>query len=268
MLLKKKRTNHMLVSGCFVILVALTSCSPGSLEPTYQQADTLQQNEAYPAPAPFEQSIQDDIEQYESLLNQEVLNDEDRLRVESLLAEAQEVATMVAAPPSSGGQIAADIAEHESQIAEERIEPTPTPELGILESGIFFEVHVPRRVQIENIWQGYVDGNLTRIYAGRLLPDYRLSTSIEKEEAQFGALYVMTFLPDGKVETDLHGTEKETGALRIQDVTEEFLMLRSTGTKELSSQVYYYGLQAERLVASPDELNGLPTATPNLDSYP
>lgn len=175
---------------------------------------------------------------------------------------------MVAAPPPSEEQVEADIAEHESQIAEERIEPTPTPELGILESGIFFEVHVPRRVQIENIWQGYVDGNLTRIYAGQLLPDYRLSTSIEKEEAQFGALYVMTFLPSGRVETHLYSTEEETGALRIQDANEEFLTLNSTGTGELSSQVYYYGLQAERLVASPDELDVLPTATPNPENYP
>jgi hypothetical protein len=225
----------------------------------------MQQNEAYPAP--FQQSVQSDIEQYENLLSQKDLSNEDRLRVESLLAEAQKVATMIAAPPSKE-QIEADLAEHESLIAEEKVEPTATPELGILESGIFFEVHVPRRVKIENIWQGYVDGNLTRIYAGQLLPDYRVSTSIEKDETQFGAVYVMTFLPDGKGETNLYVTEKETGTLRIQDTTEEFLILDSLGTKELSSQVYSYSLRGNRLVDSLNELNAPPSATPNLESYP
>lgn len=165
-------------------------------------------------------------------------------------------------------QIENDIAEHETRVSEERIEPTATPELGILESGIFFEAHVPRRVGIENIWQGYVDGNLTRIYAGQLLPDYRVSTSIEKEETQFGALYVMTFFPDGKVETNLYNTEQKTGALRIQVATEEFLILESAGTKELSSQVYYYGLRANRLADSLNELNVPPTTTPIPESYP
>lgn len=147
-------------------------------------------------------------------------------------------------------QMEAYPALHETLIADEKIEPTSTPELGILESGTYFEVHVPRHVKIENIWQGYVNGNLTRIYAGQLLPDYRLSTSIDTEETQFGALYVMAFLTNGKVETNLYSTEKETGALRIQDVTEEFLILDSTGTKELSSQVYYYDLKANRLTDS------------------
>jgi len=266
MRLKKKLVNFMFIGVCFIIYGAITSCSPSSIEPAVHQTDTIQQTEAYPAP--FEQSIQDDIEQYEGLLNQKDLSVEDRLRVESLLAEAQEVATMIAAPPPSKEQIEVDIAEHESLIAEEKIEPTSTPELGILESGIFFEVHVPRRVKIENIWQGYVDGNLTRIYAGQLLPDYRVSTSIEREETQFGALYVMTFLPDGQVETNLYNTEEETGALRIQVATEEFLILDSTGTKELSGQVYYYGLNANRLADSLDEANTLPTTAPNPESYP
>lgn len=266
MRLKKKYANYIFTFVCVSLLGSVVSCSPGSFEPPAQQADETQQNEAYPGP--FAQSIQNDIEQYESILGQKNLSDEDRLRVESLLVEAQTVATMVAAPPPSKEQIEVDIAEHEALAAEEKMEPTATPELGILESGIFFEVHVPRRVKIENIWQGYVDGNLTRIYAGQLLPDYRVTTSIDKEETLYGALYVMTFFPDGKVETNLYKTEQETGALRIQDANEEFLILDSVGTKELSSQVYYYGSRTNRLADSTDELNALPTATPNPESYP
>jgi hypothetical protein len=265
MQLKKICTYFIFVFICFSILGVVAGCSPSNFEPI-AQVGAMQQNEAYPAP--FQQSVQSDIEQYENLLSQKDLSDEDRLRVESLLAEAQKVATMIASPPPSEEQIEADLAEHESLIVEEKVEPTATPELGILESGIFFEVHVPRRVKTENIWQGYVDGNLTRIYAGQLLPDYRVSTSIEKDETQFGAVYVMTFLPDGKVETNLYVTEKETGTLRIQDTTEEFLILDSAGTKELSSQVYYYSLRGNRLVDSLNELNALPSTTPNLESYP
>ncbi len=152
--------------------------------------------------------------------------------------------------------------------ASDSIEPTLTPELGVLELGIFFEVHVPRQVKIENIWQGYVDGNLTRIYAGQLLPDYRMSTSIEKDETQFGAIYVMTFYPDGKTDTNLYSTEKETGALRIQEATEELLIFDSTGTKELSSQPYYYDLGTKNFADSLERLNVLATPTPYPESYP
>ena len=266
MRLKKKYKDYVFLFVCFGILGIAVGCAPSSFEPTTQEVEAMQQNEAYPAP--FEQSIQSDIEQYENILNQKDLSDEDRLRVESLLAEAQEIATMVAAPTPSKEQLEVDLAEHDAQIADEKIEPTATPELGILESGIFFEVHVPRQVKIENIWQGYVNGNLTRIYAGQLLPDYRVSTSIEKDETQFGAVYIMTFLPDGKVETSLLSTEKETGALRIQDATEEFLVLDSAGTKDLSSQVYYYGLGVNRLTDSLSKLNAPPAATPSPASYP
>lgn len=266
MRLKKKNTRYIFFFAYFSIFGTVAGCSPSSFEPAAQQAYAMQKNEAYPAP--FELTVEYDMLQYETLLNQEDLSDEDRLRVESLLAEAQEVATMIAAPPPSKEQIEVDLAEHESLVAEEKIGPTSTPELGILESGIFFEVHVPRQVKIENIWQGYVDGNLTRIYAGQLLSDYRVSTSIEKDEGQFGAIYVMTFLPDGKVEIELHSTEKETGALRIQDATEEFLVLDSTGTKELTSQVYYYGFRVHKLVDSSNELNAPPTTAPDSKSYP
>jgi len=264
--LKKKYTGYIFIFVCLSILGVVAGCSPSSFEPTAQQVEAMQENEAYPAP--FEQAVESDIEQYENRLNQEDLSDEDRLRVESLLAETQEVATMIAAPPPSKEQIEIDLAEHEALIAEEKVEPTATPELGILESGIFFEVHVPRQVKIENIWQGYVDGNLTRIYAGQLLPDYRMSTSVEKDERQFGAIYVMTFLPDRKVETNLYSTKTETGALRIQEATGEFLILDSTGTKELTSQVYYYGLRVHRLADSPNELNTPPTNIPNPEGYP
>ena len=123
-------------------------------------------------------------------------------------------------------------------------------EVGIIESGVFFEAHVPRQVKIENIWQGYVEGDLTRIYAGKLIPDYRMSTSVEKDETQFGALYVMIFLSNGRVETNLYITEDETGALRIQQASDEYLIVYSKGTEELSSQVYHYDLQAHRLVNS------------------
>lgn len=155
----------------------------------------------------------------------------------------------------------------EQMDSRQEIEPTETPALGILESGIFFEAHVPRHVRIENIWQGYVNGNLTRVYAGQYKPETRTATSIEPE-GQFGALYVMTFWPDGRVETNLHITSEETGPIRIQEVTEEFLILGSTGTEKLASQNYYYGLSVDKLADSVDTLNTPPTATPNPESYP
>lgn len=266
MTLKKKHTSHIIMFVCFSLFAGLVACSPSNIEPASEQTESIQQNKAYPGP--FRQSIENDIQTYEELLSQKDLSSEDRLRIESLLAEAQQMATMIDAPPPSKEQIEADIAEHEALVAEEKIEPTATPELGILESGIFFEVHVPRRVKIENIWQGYVDGNLTRVYAGRAVPDYRIATSVEKDDSQFGGIYVMTFLPDGTFQTSLHITAEETGPLRIQEATEEFLILGSTGTKELTSQDYYYGLSVDRLADSPNELNAPPTATPNPESYP
>ena len=118
----------------------------------------------------------------------------------------------------------------------QEIEPTETPALGILESGIFFEAHVPRHVRIENIWQGYMNDNLMRVYVGQYKPETRTAASIEPE-GQFGALYVMTFWPDGKVETNLHITSEETGPLRIQEATEEFLIIGSTGTEKLAGEL-------------------------------
>jgi hypothetical protein len=250
MLLKRNYTDYIFIF--LSIFWATVSCSPSSSKATAQQSEAVQ-NEAYPAP--FKLTVESDIQRYEELLNHNDLGAEDRLPVESLLAEAREVATMIAASPPSTEQIEADLADHETRVAEEKLEPTSTPELGILESGIFFEAHVPRRVKIENIWQGYVDGHLTRIYAGLLLPDYRVSTSVEKGETQFGAIYVMTFYPDGKVETHLYATDKETGTLRVQEANEEFLILDSAGTKELAGQVNYYGLKIHRLVDSLDEFN-------------
>lgn len=263
--LKMKNIIYVFVVSLCVFGL-FTGCSPINFEPPAQQVRVGQQSEAYPAP--LNQSLESEIEYYENILNQKELSAEDRMRVESLLAEAQEVATMVAAPAPSKEQIELDIIEYEVTVAEERIESTKIPELGILESGVFFEVHVPRQVKIENIWQGYVDGRLTRVYAGQLRLDYRVTTSVENDQKQFGAIYVMTFYSDGKTETNLYSTEIETGALRIQKATDDFLVLDSIGAKELEGKVFYYGLKEQNLVDSPREFSDLSTNTTNLDSYP
>lgn len=241
-------------------LIFLVSCVQNEVEPMAQQA-TPESLSAYP-------SLDDpigQIEYYEEWLSQENLTENDKARLENLLAEAREVATRMAGPTPSKAQMQQAIAEA-TMVALETPVPTVEPELGLMDSGLYFEVHVPRRVELTNIWQGYVEGNLLRIYAGRLLPDYRIATSVEEDTSQFGAVHIMIFYQDGKANEFLQSTEQEVGALRIVEVHDNYLMLNSTGTESQASKVYFLNLKTLKLG---DSLSGLQIqVTPTTNSSP
>ena len=228
--------------------------------------------QAYPPPSSQHWDIEDEIKTYEEMLQRQDLSQEERLRIESLLSEDRRIATMMARPIPSRQVIETAYAQRRTQLAQYTPKPTQTPQLGIIESGELFEVHPPRRVKIVNIWQGYVNGNLTLVYAGKLKPDYRISA--HPQETNQGALYIMTLLPDGSIETSLHITEKETGALRIQAYKDNTLILVSEGTATLARQDYYFNLQKQNFVDSVDvqgqatETQGIPTPTPTQNPYP
>lgn len=260
------KIRFLLISVGLVYLFGLLGCTANGFEPVAQSAYVVS---GYPGPV--QQTVESDLRYYEEMLEREDLTTEDRLRVESLLAETQRVATMVAAPAPSKEILEITLSEHETRVAQYIPQPTATLQLGILESGTFFEVHMPRQVEIENIWQGYVNGDLTRVYAGKLKPDYRISTSgPEEKETEHGAVYVMRFQRGGEVETDLYITEQETGALRIQFVTDDYLELVSAGTAFTSSKTYYLGLNIVQLVDSVAKLqtSPIPTPTRNPSGYP
>jgi hypothetical protein len=256
----------LLMGISLVYLFGLLGCTPNSFEPLAESVDAVP---GYPGPV--QRTVENDLRYYEEILEREDLTTEERLRVESLLSETQRVATMVAAPAPSKEILETTFSEHETRVAQYVPQPTAPLQLGILGSGTFFEVHVPRQVEIENIWQGYVSGDLTRIYAGKLKPDYRISTSGPEEKVtEHGAVYVMRFLTGGEVETGLYITEQETGALRIQAVTDDYLELVSAGTSLTSSKTYYLGLNIVQLVDSVEKLQTSPIPTPTLNpsGYP
>ena len=258
----KVSRSHILLGG-FSVLVVIFIIFLYILD----LDDNRATGQAYPPPSNQYWNIEDEISTYEEMLQQQDLGQEERLRIESLLSEDLRIATIIAAPIPSRPVVETAYAQRMTQQSQYTPRPTQTPQLGIIESGELFEVHPPRRVDIVNIWQGYVDGRLTLVYAGKLKPDYR--GAAHPQETDHGALYIMILLPDGSLEISLHITEEETGALRIQEIMNYTLMLVSEGTATLAMQDYYFNLQLLSFVSSVDtrfpviEIHGTPTLTPN-----
>jgi hypothetical protein len=93
---------------------------------------------------------------------------------------------------------------------------------------------------------------LTRIYAGRLLPDNRTGDS---EVTYHGAIYVMTLLPGGKIELSLHTTQDETGALSIVDVNSAGrVTLVSQGFQNRVSEETFFDIPALQFTSSLEEV--------------
>lgn len=191
-----------------------------------------------------------EIQRYETALNEENLTQEEQEQLEESLEFAEMQATSVAVerPTPDQEQIQADLLATYSAITPR---PTPTLQTGIIESGDLFVVHPPRRVAIENIWQDVVDDKLIRVYAGLLLPDYRQPNPVQ---TQHGALYVITLLPTGETVTGLYITETELGALRITERIGSKLAL-----VDESGETTFFDFLAYQFVDSLETL--LPTAT-------
>jgi hypothetical protein len=264
----KVSRNHILLGGFSVLAVIAIILLLYSLN----LDDNAATAQAYPPPSSQHWDIEDEIKTYEEMLQRQDLSQEERLRIESLLSEDRRIATIIAAPVLSRQVVETAYAQRKTQLVQYTPKPTPTPQLGIIESGELFEVNLPRRVKVVNIWQGYVNGHLTLVYAGKLKPDYR--GSAHPQETEQGALYIMTLLPDGSIETSLHITEKETGALRIQEYKNNTLILVSEGTATLATEDYYFNIQILNFVAGVDvqsqatETQGAPTSTPTQNPYP
>ena len=261
---------HFVFSLLFVML-SIGCIAEGSkgLEPAY--SDDLQSvsQEAYPISSSFREEVENDIKEYQEALAQEDLTAEERARVESLLTEAQIIATKVSAPTASPKELEEEKVRQETRVASEEVVPTEVPELGIFDSGIYFEVHVPRTVEIRNIWQGYVNGELTRIYAGRAIADTRISTSIEKDDSNYGALHVMVFKKDGSVEVSSHQTADEIGALRISDAKDEYLILDSETSERVDEPTtVYFSLESHQIATSLDKLDRAPTPIQESEETP
>jgi len=264
-----RRINELLellysALGMLFVLVVVISCAPA----VEQNIDAVSESEPLdPYPAPLTE-INASIQQYEEMLQGESLSEAERHTIEELLAEAQVIATKVSAPTPLPEDVEEEYEIEQTRIAEYQAPSTPTPELGILRDGIYYEINLPRRVLVEDIWQGYVDGNLTRVYAGKLLPDNRTG---ESQETFHGAIYVMTLLSGGEIQKSLHTTDEETGALRIIDVTgEDRLLLVSEGYQSNSSSEHYFDVQALQFVTSLEQTVE-PTLQPELDmqqAYP
>lgn len=150
--------------------------------------------------------------------------------------EMQLLATMEAAPEPSVQQVATELAQMETRIAEATPIPTPTRLLGIINSGIEVEGLPPDSVEVENVWQGYVAGDFFRVYAGRLRPNYR--AEVHPVETQYGALYIISYGPTDFFE-ELHTTADEGGPLKIVEYEGGYLILNSITT----SEPYYFNLE-------------------------
>lgn len=200
---------------------------------------------------PIESLYLNKIQRYETALNEENLTQEQQERLEESLEFARMQATAVAVerPTPDQEQIQADLLATSGAITPR---PTPTLQVGIIESGDLFVVHPPRLVAIENIWQDVVDDKVIRIYAGLLLPDYRHQPN--PVQTQHGALYVITLLPTGETVTGLYITETELGALRITERIGSKLAL-----VDESGETTFFDFLAYQFVDSLETL--LPTAT-------
>lgn len=238
------RTLALIVSSL------MFACTP-SIEPSAEEALSVR-DEAYPAPN-VANSIGEEIKQLEDSLASGDLSERERNSAEDRLVELYLIATRVFAPTPSEEEIRNALAVEQTRIAGEEIIATPLPELGILpENSIYYEINLPRRVAVETIWQGYVHGNLTRVYSGKLLPDNRTGDSVVTNH---GAIFVTSQNSDGSIENSLHVTEMEVGPLIITSVTKDGRISLATEQRDESKVTeYYFDIPALRFVSSIDEV--------------
>ena len=155
--------------------------------------------------------------------------------------EAEQIATMQAAPLPSETEIASAWATGEAVVAQATLIPTATPLIGIFDSGILVEGLPPRWVAVENVWHGYFDGNLALVYAGERRPETRGNPNIIYTE--HGALYVI-MEKEGETIRRLIQTEEEVGPLYIIEEKDGYLLL----TAGISGETFRFDLDTLELV--------------------
>lgn len=257
--IKIKAMIWIIILACVFLLVA--ACTP-SVEPGATYTNRLS-SEAYPAPN-IAQEINAEIQELENSLQQDNLSQGEYNFAEDRLAELYILATKVFAPTPDVEEVEKAFEMEQTRIAGQIVAPTPTAELGILpDTSIYYEINLPRQVFVQNIWQGYIGEHLTRVYAGRLLPDNRVGNF---ETTHHGAIYVITLLPNGEFERSLHTTKDEIGALSIVSVDRAGrVTLIAQGFQNEVSKEIFFDIPTLQFASSLEEMIPLPTVTPSLN---
>lgn len=216
--MKYKREIPLIVVS--ILLMVLVGCTSPDVPELMAQQNT-------PTPDVVMEKLQTDIDRYQHAL-ETASTEKERIDAEFWLNHTYYLATRVAAPTPTQKEVEEALARFQELAASYTPVPTPTPELGILESGIHFEIQTPRHVLIENIWQGYVNGLQMRVYAGLLIPDFRTGNTTP---TNFGVVFVMSLQSDGLVVQSTQTTQdfaspfQESGALHITHQANDILSL-------------------------------------------
>lgn len=165
----------------------------------------------------------------------------------ALDAESKMIAARMLAPRPSEEEVQKAFEAEMTRIAILELTPPPptiTPQLGILPpTHLAYQIQLPRQVLVENIWQGYINDNLSLVYAGQLWPDVRTGN---QTITYHGVIAVTTSFADGTFRTKLYITDDEVGSLTIQEVTQKGeMILISEGYQERASETIYFDLSSE-----------------------
>jgi hypothetical protein len=156
-----------------------------------------------------------------------------------------------------------------TKIAEFTPNPTNTPSFGIFDSGVYFEMNLPRGISVKNVWQGQVNNQIVRIYAGKTFPDPRLGPN--QEIMDFGLLVLRVYEPNNHlpIVIERYTTTDEVGHIQIENI--EGTRLTLTASNYLSSAntpiPFYFDVVARQFEGIAGGLT-FPEPTPAADSYP
>lgn len=156
-----------------------------------------------------------------------------------------------------------------TKIAEFTPSPTNTPSFGIFDSGVYFEMDLPRGMSVKNIWQGIVNNQIIRIYAGKTFPDPRLGPN--QEIMDYGLL-VLRVYESGRslpVVIERYMTEDEIGYIQIENIEGTRLTLTASNYLSTSNTPipFYFDVVARQFEGIAGGLT-FPKPTPAADSYP
>lgn len=175
------------------------------------------------------------LHEYEVTLTSPAISDAERGRLESLHMENSLIATRLALPTHNSATVTAISFHVQTRMVEHTPRPTETPVLGIINSGKFVEIGLPDNMVTTNVWQGFIDGVQTRIYAGVYVPNriYNGETPTPYPQSR-GAISVVTF--DGSRVENLRITEDEVGILTIVGETDGQLTLSAFNRTSVSNR--------------------------------
>lgn len=263
--------KYKILITIIAIAITLIGCSTNmNIEPTAppqnnggNENGNPNTNPAIPTKTPlanaYPSNYQEAIEIYTNQLQQNNLSQQERQEIERRLQEAQEI-------------VANRNPSHEIRETREAIfntlpqatrRPTQAPRIGILNSGIEFAEQPPKGIDIENMWQGYINGNLIRVYAGHRIPNPQIENSNEKTD--HGAIYIIRYQPS--MTQNLVVTDHKTGTLYIEEATNNRLTLTSSGYGDQEPETLYFDIETAQFISSIDEIIS-PTPTPQPTTYP